>query len=281
MKTAAYISIVLLVAAVATVYIAERSKTHASLGDSQFVWFVAVKHGPQRLNASSIDDEKRVEWRSRSDSVLVGDAPPYWDEFLLVGGGGNAAPPTVTGSVEDAYVARIDPVRLPVLLTGAYSMLHRLGIWRIPQGTLGEDLSEVGFDAGVGPSPENVETLRSRPADQKPAMVNFLRYFEDASNNGSREEAISGEEAYALYGSVALKTIYRLGGRLIVAGKIVEVVRAPRAGPTLGKWDDIAIMQYPSQQAILSLEQVPEYRAALIHRNAGLERTRIVVSVGF
>ncbi len=59
------------------------------------------------------------------------------------------------------------------------------------------------------------------------------------------------------------------------------MVRESLASPTRGEWDDIAIMHYPAQEAILSMEHVPEYRTALAHRNAGLERTRIVASLEF
>ncbi len=135
--------------------------------------------------------------------------------------------------------------------------------------------------AALGPSTDNIATLKSRPAHQKPAMINFLKYYETARYGDASAASVSGRDAYARYGNVAFRTVYRLGGRLVVAGKIVEVLRAPQAGPTMGAWDDIAIMQYPSQRAILSLEQFAEYRVALAERNAGLERTRIVSSLMF
>jgi hypothetical protein len=71
------------------------------------------------------------------------------------------------------------------------------------------------------------------------------------------ESSVDGREAYFRYGSVAFRTVYSIGGHLVTAGKVVEVVRESHAGPTRGEWDDISIMQYPSQQAILSMKQVP------------------------
>jgi hypothetical protein len=56
------------------------------------------------------------------------------------------------------------------------------------------------------------------------------------------------------------------------------VLREAKAGPTIGCWHDVAAMRYPNPPAILTMEHVPEYRAALHHRDAGLERTVVIAS---
>ena len=273
------IFLALLLIASGVVYVSERSATHARIADNPFVWFVALKYDSDAQELPFVESGHKIEWRSRADSVLIGITPPYWNEFFILGGNDLAALPAISTSVADAYIVRIEPARLPVLLSGTFAMLHRLGIWHMPDETIGEDVSH---ETGIGPSPETIAALKAKPVDQKPAMVNFLRYFDVARYSESKDESsVSGREAYSRYGSVAFRTVYSIGGHLVTAGKVVEVVRESHAGPTRGEWDDIAIMQYPSQQAILSMKQVPEYRKALAHRNAGLERTRIVASLVF
>ena len=273
------IFLALLLIASGVVYVSERSATHARIADNPFVWFVALKYDSDAQELPFVESGHKIEWRSRADSVFIGIGPPYWNEFFILGGNDLAAHPAIPTSVADAYIVRIEPARIPVLLSGTFAMLHRLGIWRMPDGTIGEDVSH---ETGIGPSPENIAALKAKRVDQRPAMVNFLRYLDVARYSESKDESsVSGREAYSRYGSVAFRTVYSIGGHLVTAGKVVEVVRESHAGPTRGEWDDIAIMQYPSQQAILSMKQVPEYRKALAHRNAGLERTRIVASLVF
>ncbi len=264
-----------------TVYLLELGKAHARIAENKVTWFAAVKHHPAGSKSAFEDDWQTINWRSRADTVLVGEGLPYWDEFYVLGGEDPAASPILPASVVDAYIVRIEPVRLPLLLSGTLSMLHRLGISRVQTDTTSEGFRGDGFEAELGPSQENVAALTSRPDEQQPAMVNFLRYSDSARYETGGHGRLSGEEAYALYGSIAFRTVYRLGGQLVTSGTIVEVVREAEAGPTVGAWDSVAIMQYPNQRAILLLESVQEYREALTHRNAGLSKTRVVASLPF
>lgn len=272
----------LLVFSIVGVYVTERSATPARLTGDTFMWFIAIKHGPQALEDLQLQGENRIGWRSRADSVFVGEAPLYWEEFFLVTGNDQFAHPIVPDKVADSYIVRLETLRLPIFLTGTYSWLHKLGLWRAPDLPTDYDISTSSFDDGLGPSIGNIETLRSRPISQQPAMINFLRFAETAQYDEAENPGkLSGREAYDQYGQVAFKAVYSLGGQLVVAGKIVEVIKRPKGGPTRGEWDDIAIMQYPSQRAILALEQVPDYSEALVNRNAGLTRTRIIASLGY
>ena len=109
-------------------------------------------------------------------------------------------------------------------------------------------------------------------------MVNFFRYRERAQYDPAEETAVSGRRAYSRYGAVALETVYRTGGRLVFFGRIEETLLEAKAGPMTGIWDDIGVMQYTEPKAILTMEQVPKYRHALKHRDAGLAQTVIIAS---
>jgi hypothetical protein len=77
-----------------------------------------------------------------------------------------------------------------------------------------------------------------------------------------------------------MRTVYRTGGHLLFYGRIRQVLREASRGPTTGAWSDVAAMHYPNPGAILSMEHARDYRAALRHRDAGLERTVVIASLG-
>lgn len=60
--------------------------------------------------------------------------------------------------------------------------------------------------------------------------------------------------------------------------RIGDVLRAADSAKAGGKWDEIAAMLYTSPAAILSMDQVPTYHAALAHREAGLARTIVIAA---
>jgi uncharacterized protein (DUF1330 family) len=45
-----------------------------------------------------------------------------------------------------------------------------------------------------------------------------------------------------------------------------------------GPWDQIAIMQYPEIDAFVDMIRDPGYQEGLVHRDAGLAETAILVS---
>ena len=265
--------------AAAIVYIAERGSTLAKVAANDNVWFVALRHGDGREFPPEPAAGNAVVWRANTDTVFVGEVEPYWDAFYLIGGS-NDTPPHIPDAARDAYLVRLDVMPPPLMISGTLAMGYKTGLRRMSDGEIAVDLNTTAFGEGLGPTHKNIAALRARPAEQQPAMVNFLAYRDRAEYLQPYEgESGTGAEAYLRYGSVAFATVYSLGGRLIVSGNIAEVIREPDAGPTSGDWDQIAIMRYPNQKAILHLERSDEYRAALTHRTAGLARTRITVAL--
>jgi hypothetical protein len=45
-----------------------------------------------------------------------------------------------------------------------------------------------------------------------------------------------------------------------------------------GKWHQVAIAVYPSPAAMMTMLALPKYRAAHVHRAAGLARTRLLAT---
>jgi uncharacterized protein (DUF1330 family) len=103
-----------------------------------------------------------------------------------------------------------------------------------------------------------------------------LSYHADARYPEEHELApsgLSGAEAYGRYGAVALDHVVRRGGTLVLYNDVLQVLIGQTA-----PWDQIAIMQYPGIDAFVDMIRDPDYQAGLVHRDAGLAETAILVS---
>jgi len=229
-------------------------------------WFVALKRGGSTM--LDLAPNVQATWRSRADLAFIGADAPYWTEFMILTGGDSSKSPLTLGpDVADAFIARVDLLRPPALVFGMLKLLIALGILSRPQGAVLTDAQALGFNPAFMPSAASIAALLARPQSYAPAMVNFLEYKPDG-----------GARAYMRYGRVAMRTVYRTGGRLLFYGRVVEIVRAAQAGPAVGLWHDVAAMQYSRPDAILSMEHAPDYRAVLPDRDAGLQRTVVIAS---
>lgn len=237
-------------------------------------WFIATRGDPGKLTPGVTE-----RWRSRTDFVVIGADPEagYWRHFIIAAGGALAQMPIESSPGDDLYVARIKLRQPPALLLGILKTLVRFGVLTRPSGPIVQDTQTLSFRADIMPGAASIARLLARPSNYGPAMINFLSYYKDAQYRAP-QPGVSGRAAYMRYGVVALRTVYRTGGHLLFTGRILSVLREPKAGPSVGRWDDIAAMRYPSPPALLSMEHAPDYRAALDDRDAGLERTLVIAT---
>ena len=69
------------------------------------------------------------------------------------------------------------------------------------------------------------------------------------------------------------------GGNFILAGSIGQAIMEVNVPITTTEaWEEIGIMEYPNPSKLFSLKNMPGYEKALRHRNAGLERTVVIIS---
>lgn len=261
----ALIILVALAALVALTWVLGAREPVFAISKGRPAWFVALKRS--RASVLDLAPGVTVSWASRADLVFIGDEA-YWSEFLiLTGGDAGKAPLTLGADMQDAFIARVKLAQPPKLVLGVLNLLIRLGVLSRPDGPVIRDVSALGHNVAHLPSAQSISTLLSRPSEYAPAMVNFLQY-----------QGAGGAAAYARYGRVAMRTVYRTGGNLLFYGRMVEIVRAAQAGPCVGVWDDVAAMRYNRPEAILSMEHAQDYRAALHHRDEGLARTVVIAS---
>ncbi len=227
-------------------------------------WFVALKRGDGTPAFGGL----HVCWSSRADFAFIGAEDAYWNHFFIVRGDQALVRQRVdeTGA-EDAFIARLRLAAPPALALGVLKVLVASGLLSRPDGSIAADVSSLGHDPKFMPSATSIARLLAQPESYAPAMVNFLVY-----------KRPDGARAYMRYGRVALRTVYRTGGRLLFFGRVREIVLPAKAGPCVGAWDELAAMQYDRPEGILSMEHATDYRAALGHRDEGLDRTIVIAS---
>lgn len=278
----AFLVLALLAAAALAVWILGKDEAVHAISDETPAWFVAIRYRPDATQQTvQLPMGVRRKWSARADFTFVGTGERHWDRFMILAGTPRDAklPIFLSAQIEDAYVARLRLQRPPVPVLGLLRLLHVIGVKRMPGGEVLRDPAHTGARLDAMPTRETIATLLARDRAYRPAMVNFLSYLPSANYAVGGDNSISGRKAYGIYGLVALQTVYATGGRLMFIGRVEETLLEPKAGLTTGRWDDIAVMEYTEPKAILTMEQIPKYRAALKHRDAGLDRTVIISSV--
>jgi len=122
------------------------------------------------------------------------------------------------------------------------------------------------YHNAVEPTTEQIDAILGGADDGPIYMVNLLKYRDEAVYTDGRETALSGREAYALYGEGVLETLAEVGGDIVFAGAVSGLL----IGSVEELWDDVAIAMYPSRAAMLQMFSSEKYQQIHVHREAGL-----------
>ena len=133
--------------------------------------------------------------------------------------------------------------------------------------------------ADIGIEDSRWSELALRAGDRPIWMLNFLSFRTTALYPGREADvkggsATSGARAYARYGRGLLRPLTRVGGHIAWTARSVGLLPDTNDGD----WDQIAIAFYPSPAAMLTMLGDPAYKAAHVHRAAGLARTRLLAT---
>ncbi|THD74620.1 DUF1330 domain-containing protein [Thalassobius vesicularis] len=101
-------------------------------------------------------------------------------------------------------------------------------------------------------------------------MLNLVRLRARAEYPDGREA--TGAEAYAAYGEGSQKVLERLGGRIVWRGQMEQML----IGPSDEQWDLCFIAEYPGPDVFAQMIKDPEYREAMVHRQAGVVDSRLI-----
>jgi len=125
------------------------------------------------------------------------------------------------------------------------------------------------------PTKKQAERILKEKSNKKAFMINLLQSRKTAKYK-DRSISISGREAYyEKYGKTATKCVLLLGGDVTYSGRVLGDTLIEYNVPldTTGNWEAIGIIEYPKAVKMLDLEKMPGYSKALLHREAGLEKT--------
>jgi len=125
-------------------------------------------------------------------------------------------------------------------------------------------------------SGERVEEMMQDGPDGPIYMVNLLKFKEAAEYEDGRETYLTGYEAYQLYGNEVRKIITGYGGEIMFAADVTFLA----LGQVEELWDEVAIAKYPNRRALLEMSSSDEWRAAAVHRTAGLAGQLNIETVG-
>jgi uncharacterized protein (DUF1330 family) len=122
-------------------------------------------------------------------------------------------------------------------------------------------------DNAVYPTQERLARLMGIVSNEPIVMLNLLRFRARAVYADGRPTALTGREAYMLYGAPMQKFVEKNGGKFIFSGQISSLV----IGEVEDMWDACALVEYPSAAAFEKIATSAEVAEIGVHRSAGLE----------
>ncbi|THD35851.1 MAG: DUF1330 domain-containing protein [Sphingomonas sp.] len=118
----------------------------------------------------------------------------------------------------------------------------------------------------VFPGAEQAAAFFGGAEDGPFVMVNLLKFKERADYPDGSEPDLTGREAYGRYGAAVQACLAAVGGKSLYAGTVTDLM----LGEADELWDMVALAQYPSRAAMMTMVQSHEYQAIEKHRIAGL-----------
>lgn len=130
-------------------------------------------------------------------------------------------------------------------------------------------------EAHVDPTRAQFEAFKALDRDRPIMMINLLRYRPHAAYPDGHPRAgggLTGAEAYKLYSEGSGPVFRRVGGEVIWAGAPMAVL----IGPDDETWHAAFIARYPTAHAFLEMLADPDYKDAVIHRQAAVQTSRLI-----
>ena len=122
----------------------------------------------------------------------------------------------------------------------------------------------------IDPTRFQFDQFKELPRDTPIMMLNLIRLREQAAYPDGR--VATGVDAYSSYGRESQPIFRRLGGEIIWRGAMETMV----IGPTDKHWDIAFIARYPDANAFLAMVTDPDYRVAVVHRQAAVDDSRLI-----
>lgn len=145
----------------------------------------------------------------------------------------------------------------------------------LPSGPSGHVLPAGVTPEHVDPERAQFEAFKALPRDAALAMLNLVALRGRAAYPPDRPEAaegLTGARAYRRYGEATAPVLARVGGSVAWRGRFEGTL----IGPEDERWDHVFVASYPTAGAFLAMVTDPEYREAVVHRQAAVRTSRLI-----
>ena len=102
-------------------------------------------------------------------------------------------------------------------------------------------------------------------------MVNFIKFREFAAYRDGSDATLTGREANNRYN--ALPILLEIGARPVFVADVEQQLIGDDT-----KWDQVAIVRYPSRKAFVSLLERPDFQKLSVHKDAAVEKSTVLVT---
>ena len=130
-------------------------------------------------------------------------------------------------------------------------------------------------DRYLDPTRESFDAFKALPRDVPINMLNLLRFHDSAqypADHAHAGKGWTGERAYSEYGKTSGPIFERVGGTIIWRGQMECMV----IGPDDQQWDSAFIARYPNSGAFMEMVTDPEYKTAVVNRQAAVATSRLI-----
>lgn len=128
-----------------------------------------------------------------------------------------------------------------------------------------------GFATGSDNNSEQIQRMVENPTAGPFYMFNFIRFRELAVYADGRETDLTGQEANDIYNPIEFLTA--IGARPVFLSAVDQQIEGEEPF-----WEEIAVVEYPCPVAFFAMILNPGFQDRLIHKNAGVETTWVIVT---
>lgn len=139
----------------------------------------------------------------------------------------------------------------------------------------------ANLDASIDPTRDQVRAMRDADQEAPVVMLNLLKFRKEAAYPADAGfEACSGIAAYKRYQHAFVEAVGSVSQAQVLYDGPCEQVFIGMAGAQETDWDKVLMVRYPARKHFLAMMANEDYREALVHRYAGLERTVLIQCKG-
>ncbi|MEW9920841.1 DUF1330 domain-containing protein [Marimonas sp. MJW-29] len=127
----------------------------------------------------------------------------------------------------------------------------------------------------IDPDRAQFDAFKALDRDTELNMLNLVKFNDLANYPGDHDlarDGMTGAEAYALYGKHSAPVLKKVGGSILWRGHFETTL----IGPSDETWDAMFIARYPNAHAFLAMISDPDYKQAVVHRQAAVKTSRLI-----